>query len=90
MRVRWTPAALNDVARIYDYIAAMNPRAATDLAAQLSTAANSLSDLPERGRPIKGRRRELAIIWPYVIRYRIKDQQVEILRVRHCSRKPLG
>ena len=89
MRVKWTPAALSDVARIYDYIAAMNPRAASDLAAQLGAAVHGLADLPERGRPINGRRRELIIIWPYVIRYRIKGRQVEILRVRHGSRKPL-
>jgi plasmid stabilization system protein ParE len=89
MRVIWSPLALGDVGRIYDYVASFNPRAAVDLAQKLDLAARGLGDLPERGRPIAGRRRELLVIWPYVIRYRIKASVVEILRVRHGSRQPL-
>ena len=89
MKVIWSPLALGDVGRIYDYVAGFNPRAASDLPRQFDVAAYSLEDLPERGRPIPGRRRELLVIWPYVIRYKITGRTVEILRVRHGSRKPL-
>lgn len=64
MRVIWSPLALGDVGRIYDYFVSFNPRAAVDLAHKLDLAARSLGDLPERGRPISGRCRELLVIWP--------------------------
>ena len=50
MRVIWSPAALDDIARIYDYVEAFNPRAAADLAERLVVAGNALQNFPERGR----------------------------------------
>ena len=42
-----------------------------------------------RLRLISRNRRELAIVPPDVIRYRIKGEIVEIIRIRHGSRRPL-
>ncbi|RAU22139.1 addiction module toxin RelE [Paramagnetospirillum kuznetsovii] len=90
MRIAWSPSALRDFARIYDYISAFNPMAACEMAERLRDAADSLRDFPERGRPIAQGRRELPVIWPYVIRYRIKEATVQILRVRHGRQHPLS
>jgi toxin ParE1/3/4 len=89
MRVIWSPAALNDIGRAYDYIVDFNPRAAAELTRQLKEAGDTLAKFPERGRPIAGERRELLVIWPYSIRYRITGQQAQILRVRHGAQKPV-
>lgn len=58
------------------------------MAARLIAAGNSLSDFPERGRPASGGTRELVIVAPYVLRYRVIDDTAYILRVRHRARKP--
>ena len=89
MRVVWSPAALGDIDRIYDYILGFNPRAAAELALRLLDVGKSLQHFPERGRPIGGGRREHPVIWPYVIRYRVKDDTVQILRIRHGKQRPL-
>ncbi|MDR3435493.1 type II toxin-antitoxin system RelE/ParE family toxin [Telmatospirillum sp.] len=57
------------------------------MATTLIATAQSLEQFAERGRTIKGGRRELVAVWPYVIRYRIEAQTVMILRVRHGARR---
>ncbi|WP_247878267.1 type II toxin-antitoxin system RelE/ParE family toxin [Azospirillum sp. TSO22-1] len=85
----WAPAALRDIDLIYTYVMAFNPDAAVHLAERLLVTGESLGELPERGRPISGDRRELLIVWPYIIRYRIDGDEVRIMRVRHGRRMPL-
>ncbi|WP_431859360.1 type II toxin-antitoxin system RelE/ParE family toxin [Azospirillum sp.] len=85
----WAPAALRDINLIYTYVMAFNPGAAMHLAERLLSTGESLGELPERGRPIGRGRRELLIVWPYIIRYRIDGDEVRIMRVRHGRRMPL-
>ncbi len=89
MQVIFAPAAIADLVSIRTYIGKFNPAAAGRMAARLLEAGQSLHEFPERGRPIGRNRREWAIIPPYVIRYRIKGDVVEIIRVRHGKQKPL-
>ena len=89
MQVIWAPAALQDVAQIYGYVARFNPSAAERLAERLLAAGDSLVSFPNRGRPVPGGQlRELTVVYPYVIRYRIAADHVRILRVRHGARRP--
>lgn len=88
-RVVWAPRTVRDVARIHDYIAAFNPRAAADLAGRLLEVGDSLAQHPGRGRPVPGTPwRELVIVYPYIIRYQITGDVVRIVRVRHGMRLP--
>jgi toxin ParE1/3/4 len=87
-RIVWSRAAREDVRRIRDYIRQFNPPAANRVAAVLIEAADSLAELPERGRQIRAGRRELVAVWPYVIRYRVDDFAVMIVRVRHGRQGP--
>src|SRR5579862_2766391 len=89
LRVVWAPKTVREVARIHDYIAPFNPRAAAHLADQLFEAGNSLAFNPNRGRPVPGKPwRELVIVYPYIIRYQVVGDVVRILRVRHGMRLP--
>jgi toxin ParE1/3/4 len=88
VQVIWSPASLREVARIYRYIADFNPQAARKLAQELVVTGDSLAEFPERGRPIGRDLRELVVVWPYVIRYRIEGAMVFILRVRHGRQQP--
>lgn len=89
MRVVWTRTALRGVSRAYDYLFDFNPQAAVHMAEALFTAGDSLVNFPHRGRSVSGTgMRELVSVSPYIIRYRVTDDQVIILRVRHSARRP--
>ena len=84
MPVIFTAEALDDLTHIRQHIGRQNPHAATRVAVQLVAACDRLEYLPERGRPgLVSGTRELTVIWPYVIVYRISASSVEILRVWH-------
>ena len=88
MQVIWSPAALREIAGIYRYIAQFNPSAAAGLADELLSAGDSLETFPNRGRPVPGTAlRELTVVYPYIIRYRVADDHVRILRVRHGAQR---
>jgi addiction module RelE/StbE family toxin len=88
-RVIWTRAAQKDVLRQREYIGQFNPLAAQRLAMKLVATGEALSGSANRGRPLKNGMRELTVVWPYIIRYRVEEDAVIILRVRHGARRPL-
>ncbi|WP_205854109.1 type II toxin-antitoxin system RelE/ParE family toxin [Phenylobacterium kunshanense] len=66
------------------YIGDQNPAAASRVAIQIIAACDALEHLPERGRPgLVSGTREISLIWPYVIVYRIRPETVEIVRIWH-------
>jgi toxin ParE1/3/4 len=87
-QVVWTRRALADLEAIRSYIGKFSPQASRRLAARLIEVAASLRAQPERGRAITGGRRELTIVAPYLIRYRVRDGVVQILTVRHGAMRP--
>jgi toxin ParE1/3/4 len=87
--VVWSPSALREVAKIFDYLMAFNPQAAARVLNTLIAAGDSLADFPHRGRQVPNSSlRELVTVYPYIVRYRITRESVRILRVRHTSRRP--
>ena len=87
-RVLWTEPARQDLEDIRSYIGRFSPLAAQRMAVRLRAAADSLREHPDRGRSIARGRRELTIIRPYLIRYRLDGEIVVILRIRHGARRP--
>jgi toxin ParE1/3/4 len=84
MAVVLSPEAIADLEHIRDYIGDRSPAAASRIAVQLVAACDPLEHLPERGRPGRVRgTREITLIWPCVIVYRIMPNAVEIVRVWH-------
>ncbi len=87
-QVVWTRSALRDLQGIRAYIGQFNPTAAQQTATRLQAAGNNLAEMADRGRST-GRYREITVLRPYVLRYRLAGNQVVILRVRHGKRRPL-
>jgi plasmid stabilization system protein ParE len=59
------------------------------MAEALRAAGDSLANFPHRGRRVRGTSlRELVSVSPYIIRYRVAEDEVVILRVRHSARRP--
>lgn len=48
--------------------------------------ADSLAEFSERGRDAGNGRREMTIVRPYILRYRVTADRVYILRIRHSAR----
>jgi toxin ParE1/3/4 len=87
-RVIWTGEARSNLAAIRGYIAEFSPLAAQRFALKLVAAAEELTENPNRGRTVGHGQRELLLIRPYVIRYRVEAEAVFILRIRHMARRP--
>ena len=89
MTIRWTPLARADVLAIFDYVVLRNPPAAIRLIGDIDDGVRDLLQFPRLGRP--GRRpdtRELVISGtPYIVAYRLRDREVQILRVLHGARR---
>lgn len=86
--VVWSDRALANIEAIVTYIVSQHsPLAAQRLGQRLLAAGDALDADPDRGRAITRGRRELTVIAPYLIRYRLRDDQVIILEVRHGARR---
>ena len=84
MPIDFSRDALADLRTIRSYIGEHNPAAASRVTVQIVAACDSLEHLPERGRPgLVAGTRELTLIWPYIIVYRVSGETVEIVRVWH-------
>ena len=87
-RIVWTDQAVENLETIVTYIAAFNELAAMRLAQRLLGLADSLSEFPHRGRDAGHGRREMTIVPPYILRYRVDGDEVRILRLRHGAMRP--
>lgn len=89
MRVRWTETAAKALEDIQDQIAENNRRAAFEVAQRIRVVTDFLRDHPKIGRTGRAAGTfELVIPGiPYVVPYRIRNQEVQILTVYHTSRR---
>ena len=88
MRLAWTRRALNDLRRIADHIAIDNPSAAQKLVEDIQDKAANLERFPLFGRVGGyGDTRELAVHKNYLLTYRVRGDQVQILQVWHAAQQ---
>ena len=89
MRVRWLRGSLRNLHQAVDYIAGDNSSAAVDVAERIIETASRLEQHPFMGRPgrLKATRELIVPGLPYVIRYRINKETVEILRIHHMAQR---
>ena len=89
-RLRWSLKAADNLEEICSFIEQDNPAAARDLARNLFQLANDIPDYPLMGRVVPEfgvfeiRER---ILSPYRMVYRVKNETVEILAIRHSARR---
>jgi toxin ParE1/3/4 len=89
MRVRYTPEAFSDRERILEYLKERSPGGARNVAASIREAVMRLGDQPHSGyRTDNPEVRVMFVVrYPYKIFYRVRDDAVEILHIRHTSRR---
>ena len=85
----WLPESLDDLQRLHEFIAEHSATAAARAISTLLDAVESLVDFPEKGRPWDAEPdyRSLSVRFAargYVVRYRLFEEQVIIVRVWHA------
>jgi toxin ParE1/3/4 len=87
MLIKWTRAALASVDEIAGFIAKDNPIRATSFVLELQAAVTQLQAHPGMGRAgrVPGTR-ELVLHKNYIAIYRVRGDDVEILRLHHAAR----
>lgn len=92
MRIRWTEKAEQQLDEIESYIAQDNPAAAARVIIDIIESGRQLIQFPNCGRP--GRKegtRELVLVGtPYILVYRTKAAEIQILNVLHGSMRIKG
>lgn len=89
MRIRWTEPAAAALDAIQNYIAKENPGAAFEVIQRIRYAVNQLELHPKVGRAgrVRGTYELVIHDLSYVVPYRIKNNEAQILSVYHSSRK---
>lgn len=87
MRIIWVARASSDVARLHDFLAEVNPRAAKEVVRRLVAAPLRLTGAPRMGRRLaEFDPREIRSIFAgdYEIRYELVGEILYVLRVWHA------
>lgn len=90
LRLRWTKLAERDLDQISAYIGQDNPAAAARVILEIIDQTESrLSSNVAVGKPgrVIGTRELVIGGLPYLIPYRVRDYDIEILRVMHTARR---
>ena len=87
MRSRWLRAALGNLQQEAEYIAQEDPAAALRVVGRIGDAVRYLEDHPSMGRAgrVPGMRELVVSGTPYIVPYRVRGQDIEILRVFHTG-----
>lgn len=80
----WSPEALDDISRLWDYYAEVAGRSTADrIVREIAKAVTVVDDFPFAGRSrdeIRAGLRSIAVT-PQIVFYRLKDDRPEIVRV---------
>ena len=86
MQVKWTSRAIGDLARLFEFLAPVNQRAAARTVQSLTTAPTRLVEQPRLGEKLEEfapREVRRILVGHYEIRYEIQQSIIYVLRVWH-------
>ena len=89
MQIRWLRAARKNLNAATSYLAKDNPEAAQKMYAHIRRSVDALKEHPEMGRPgrIFGTRELVITGYPFIVPYRIRENEVQVIRVFHTSQR---
>ena len=89
MKIRWTQQAAEDLKAAYEYLNERNPNAADSVVERILSSIDFLEHYPHLGRSgrIDGTRELVVTGTPFIVGYRLRHDQIEILGVLHAARK---
>ena len=89
MRIEWTKRAIRDLAALQGYIADRNAAAEKVTVTQIRDSVQRLTTFPASGRPGKKPNTRVVVVSgpPFLVVYRVSDDEVQILGVIHGARR---
>jgi len=84
--LRWTTSARSDLARLYEFLASVNPRAAALAVRHIVAGAKRIPGHPRLGQRLRqfaGREVRRVLIGDYEVRYELAGKDVFLLRIFH-------
>jgi toxin ParE1/3/4 len=91
MRIIFTETALSDLNQIFEYLTSNYPTLVGPVEQRINSVLTRLQDWPESARKVTQRttvRVAPLVRYPYRIFYRITNEAIEIVHIRHTSRRP--
>jgi toxin ParE1/3/4 len=88
VKLRYAPRARSDIARIYEYIARHDTRAATAIVRQIRLTSGLLAQYPGVGQEtdIPGVRVLPTARFPYLIYHRVRESELIVIHIRDGRR----
>jgi addiction module RelE/StbE family toxin len=89
VKVIWTPRAASDLDEFVDFVGRDKPDAALRVSERIYSEVMKLASTPHIGRPGKvvGTRELIFHPWPYIAVYKISEDSIRIIRIRHASQQ---
>lgn len=89
MKIRWTPVACADLGATHEFLSQESRSQADAVIDRILSGVDMLEKFPSLGRKgrIDGTRELVVSSTPFIIFYRLQDDQVEALGVAHGARK---
>jgi toxin ParE1/3/4 len=89
VKILWTEPARQDLREIFTYVSEEDPQAARVLLTEIKERVGVLVSQPQLGRAgrVEGTRELVLTGTSYILPYRLKDQQIQILAVFHDARE---
>jgi toxin ParE1/3/4 len=88
MRIVWAAESRRQIHEIWHYIALDNVGAANRMFTRLVAAVEKLAHYPYLGRPGRETSRELAVAGtPFIVVYRVQDEEIRIVSVLHGAQR---
>ena len=90
MRIKWLKRAIQSIDAAIAHIALEDEETAREISDYIHARVESLQEQPHQGRPgrIFGTRELVMDKYPFIVPYRVKGEETQILRIFHTSRKP--
>lgn len=89
MKIRWTEQAAEDLKTAHEYLSDRSPNSADAVIERILAGIDFLEQYPHLGRAgrIDGTRELVVPRTPFIVGYRVRHDQIEILGVLHAARK---
>jgi toxin ParE1/3/4 len=90
MKVRYSARASRNIETIYGYLKERSPGGATNVIAAIRASAEFIGEQPlgSEATDHPDIRMKVVSNYPFKIFYRIREDSVEIIHIRHTSRRP--
>lgn len=90
LHIKWLEKALIDLEETAEHIAQDDAETAKKLVIYIKKRIELLAQHPSQGRQgrVTGTRELVIDKYPFIIPYRVRDNELQILRIFHTSRKP--